>query len=605
MQTEMTKSQTELGEASSAMRGLHAGLSGASIHYRKDIDGLRAIAVLAVIAFHVGWLQFGYLGVDVFFVLSGYLITGICLREAQAGTFRVMGFWMRRVRRILPLVCVIVAVSLVAGALTMLPDDLENLAQSVIATNIFANNVLQAITTRNYWDVVNEYKPLMHTWSLGVEEQYYVLYPVLVPILVKRSVKLFQGVLGVLAIASLFMFLADPSGYQRFFYLPYRFFELAAGGLLAVWAGGRRISLPGLVPLVALAALLTVELGISVVARQMLVIVATLCLLSSDDSRGRWHVAVLTNPVCVFIGLMSFSLYMWHQVVFAFARYFVVPDLRQWGSVLGVLATCFLLSYTTWRFIERPFRDPRVFTSSVVVVFVLLLSAASSAGAAIIYLRAGVIRNVPELDVNTGSTRRGMHAAYNHRIYDYNRAFSHAQNIKILVIGNSFARDWANVLLESPHSDSIELSYVPGINEDVISRAQQAALIYVHADAAGIAEFPLPRNRTWFIGTKSFGTSNGIAYNASRSQAYCRQRARPEKRFVDWNKDMRSAAGERYIDFLSYVTDSNGEVPVFTPDCRFVSQDTRHLTRFGAKWFSELMATDLEAQMAFATSPRE
>ena len=147
--------------------------------YRNDIDGLRAIAVLAVIIFHFGFLPNGYLGVDVFFVISGYLITGIIYNELNENRFSMINFYLRRTRRIIPLALFISMVSLSIGVATMLPDDLENLAQSVASTNLFSNNILQAITTKNYWDVVNEYKPLMHTWSLGIEEQYYLFYPLL------------------------------------------------------------------------------------------------------------------------------------------------------------------------------------------------------------------------------------------------------------------------------------------------------------------------------------------------------------------------------------------------------------------------------------------
>lgn len=135
--------------------------------YRNDIDGLRAIAVLAVIVFHFGYLSNGFLGVDIFFVISGFLITGIIYKEINDNRFSIINFYLRRIRRIIPLALFVSLVALIIGIATMLPDDLENLAQSVIATNLFSNNVLQAITVKNYWDLVNEYKPLMHTWSLG------------------------------------------------------------------------------------------------------------------------------------------------------------------------------------------------------------------------------------------------------------------------------------------------------------------------------------------------------------------------------------------------------------------------------------------------------
>jgi len=145
--------------------------------YRKDIDGLRAYAVIVVIIFHLGFLPNGYLGVDIFFVISGYLITSIIYKQLLDDSFSVYRFYQRRIKRIIPLLLFISTFAFILGLIFMLPDDLENLAQSVVSSNLSANNILMLITSSDYWAVKNEYKPLMHTWSLGIEEQYYLIYP--------------------------------------------------------------------------------------------------------------------------------------------------------------------------------------------------------------------------------------------------------------------------------------------------------------------------------------------------------------------------------------------------------------------------------------------
>ena len=170
--------------------------------YRKDVDGLRAIAVLSVILFHLNILPNGYLGVDVFFVISGYLITKIIYTEAIEGKFSIFNFYLRRLRRIIPLVLLVNFISLIIGLFVMLPDDLENLGQSAVATNLFSNNILEYIVSKDYWNILNEFKPLMHTWSLGVEEQYYIIYPVLFIILSGKRLRYVFPVILVLTIIS-------------------------------------------------------------------------------------------------------------------------------------------------------------------------------------------------------------------------------------------------------------------------------------------------------------------------------------------------------------------------------------------------------------------
>jgi len=570
--------------------------------YRRDIDGLRGIAVLAVVAFHLGWLPHGYLGVDVFFVISGFLITGICLREADAGRFSITGFWMRRIRRILPLVCVVVSASLIVGALTMLPDDLENLAASVIATNLFANNILQAITTRDYWDVVNEYKPLMHTWSLGIEEQYYLIFPALVLLLMKTSIRFFSAALFFLALLSLGLYVAEEVEYRRFYLLQHRFFELATGGVIAVALHRRCPPLKaGWLGLLALLMLLTIDVSMDPRIRLMLVLLASGLLLMSDNLRDPVSGAVLSNVLIVFVGVISFSLYMWHQVVFAHARYGFLPQITpSWGMFLT--AVCLGLSWLTWRFIERPFRDTRRTASMTVLAFVAAGLLTSSLGAAAIYLRGGVLRSVPELDIEAGSGERYSHQAYNHRILGYDRPFPEADTTKVLVVGNSFARDWANVLLESPRSKSMVLSYRRELDAEAASRMGVADVVYLYSADPDRGSGGYPEDRTWFIGSKSFGVSNGIFYNRPRDAQYCSQRALPDPTYLAADRRIRAFAGPRHIDILGRLRDPSGSVPVFTPECRFISMDTRHLTRAGAVFLAHLFADDITAHFARAGS---
>ena len=146
--------------------------------YRPEVDGLRALAVVPVILFHAGFSLFagGYVGVDVFFVISGYLIASIIVAEMRAGRFSFLTFFERRARRIIPALYAVLLVTLPLGWLFMLPDNFENFGQSLFATVGVSNNVLLWMTS-GYWDLSNEFKPLLHTWSLGVEEQFYFVFP--------------------------------------------------------------------------------------------------------------------------------------------------------------------------------------------------------------------------------------------------------------------------------------------------------------------------------------------------------------------------------------------------------------------------------------------
>ena len=438
--------------------------------YRKDIDGLRAIAVIAVIAFHFGLLPNGFLGVDVFFVISGYLITGIIFRELKNNRFSILNFYMRRTRRILPLTLFVVFCSLLIGMVFMLPDDLENLAQSVVATNLFGNNVLQAITTKNYWDVVNEYKPLMHTWSLGVEEQYYIIYPLLLLFIGKYNRRWLLPMISILGITSLLLYFSPFNEYKKFYYLPFRFFELALGSIAALYLKDKRLIHNYAAILVsALIVILLVDPKF-LPGQFTLPITAllTVAVIITNNEKSKVAVFLLQNKLSVAIGLLSFSLYIWHQVIFAYFKYFVLQKPELMHMVLMFLFTL-ILSVLSYYVIERPFRNKNRISNRVLFSVLGLFFVVTTLPSLYIYWKGGVIRDIPELGITKENATRGLHKKYNARIYGYDKPFSNRLNkIKVLVIGNSFGRDWANVLLESKYSNLINLSYIYNDRKSVV-----------------------------------------------------------------------------------------------------------------------------------------
>jgi len=568
--------------------------------YRKDIDGLRAIAVAAVIVFHLGFAATGFLGVDVFFVISGYLITGIVLDDIARGRFTVADFYRRRVRRILPLSLITSLVALLLGTLVMLPDDLENLAQSVVATNLFSNNILQAITTRNYWDIVNEYKPLMHTWSLGVEEQFYLFWP-LILIFASRFIRDWLGwVLALFCACSLIIYLLPVADYVRFYHLPFRLFELGAGGLVAVghsrgmprFAWGQ-VGLPGLMTLLAFGHWLPRESLIP------LAVVCTCMLMMTASDRPSWYTNLLENRLLVYLGMISFSLYMWHQIVFAYARYAVVEVIdASWA--LALVALTLVLSVLSFHYVERLFRDKHRVSFARVGVLTGSLFVFGTTGALWVYAQGGVVRDVPEMDLVAGEGRRGIHANFNHKINGFNHDFA-TDRIRVLVVGNSFARDWANVLLATHWKDLIEVSYVPDLlgNQDALMRGEKADVIFwSEASQELVSKLDSRlRGKVYVIGTKNFGRSAGIFYNF-RGDGYFEQRVRPDMAWIQMNAELATAHGARYLDQMSPLMDENGAVPVFTDEGKFISQDCRHLTSAGAVFMAKVMTPRINAILA-------
>lgn len=565
-------------------------------NYRTDIDGLRAIAVVAVMAFHFGYFPNGYLGVDVFFAISGYLITGIIYNESLENRFSLKQFYIRRIRRIMPLILFINLVALITGILVMLPDDLENLSQSIIATNFFSNNILQEVTTKNYWDAANEYKPLMHTWSLGIEEQFYLLYPLLLILINPSKPRRLIGTLLVLTITSLAMLFTHYGAHQKFHLLPFRLFELSAGGLLAICTH-RKTFHQGLpyAGLLLLLGLLLFAPGAPGNVNICLAILAALLLLTPTQNGKIRPNFLLQNKLVVAIGKLSFSLYMWHQLALAFTRYFILQDISAIHATL-IFIVIVALSVVTYYFIERPFRDATKVSAKRLLWITGTVFALTSLAAWYVYSCGGIIHDVPELNISRAHAEKHIHVQYNEGAYEFSEGYQNNGNIKVVVIGNSFARDWVNILRESKYSNKLDILYIPNIRtaKDVNARLQAAQYIFFselkrrHFDHF-LSEYSIDTSKVWIVGTKNFGTNNGIFYNKKHDSNYYYQRTKPVARYKQLNNSLKRDWGNRYIDLLAMITDNNGTVPVFTPDHKFISQDCKHLTKSGAVYIAQLL----------------
>ncbi|MBK7143969.1 MAG: acyltransferase [Xanthomonadales bacterium] len=339
------------------------------------------MAVLAVVAYHAGAPGFvgGYVGVDVFFVISGFLITALLFREFEVhGDVSLRGFYERRVRRLAPALLLVIAASLLLGAsfLTPIGGEQQGLAKSAIATIALVSNLYFARTTGGYFDAPTETQPLLHTWSLSVEEQFYLAWPLMLLLTarcgVRRGVGPAPAVLGVLivtfAISLTLSIITTPTFPQfAFFGTPTRAWEFAAGALVFFLVRGRQAPIPGAgaLAMLGLAGVLwsatTYSLDTPFPGYQAAVpVLATAAvLLGCEHAATSWCTRVLSVPVLVGVGLISYSLYLWHWPLLVIARLHTLGEIGSAG-IAAVCATAFLLAWLSYRYVEQPVRQKQV-----------------------------------------------------------------------------------------------------------------------------------------------------------------------------------------------------------------------------------------------------
>ncbi|MBC7979721.1 MAG: acyltransferase [Armatimonadetes bacterium] len=344
--------------------------SGSPSDYRPDIDGLRAVAVLSVVAYHGFPKHFdgGFIGVDIFFVISGYLITQIILKGVERNEFSILAFYGRRIRRIFPALLVVIAFCLAVGWLILFPNEFAQLGRHILSGSIFTSNFL-SLSEVGYFNDAAERKPLIHLWSLAIEEQFYIFWPMLIFLLFKMNVSFIKTTTALLVISLAFCAVATAYDRDFAFYFPFsRFWELLIGAVLAHAGFAQRLqgifpfhkhrnwaSYLGLSLVILGLALINDDIRFPGIWPLLPTLGAALIILAGPEAH--FNRAVLSNRAAVGVGLISYPLYLWHWPLLSFGRiaegsFREIPLEKR----LLLILMAFILSWLTFILVEKPIR---------------------------------------------------------------------------------------------------------------------------------------------------------------------------------------------------------------------------------------------------------
>ena len=484
----------------------------------------------------------------------------------------------------------------------MLPFDYRFLSEEVVASSFFANNILHSITTQNYWAAIY-HKIMMHTWFLGVLFQFYIIFPLLM--LAFR--KWMKSTLIILTVLSLMLYLSPiDTTADKYYLLHYRFFELTIGGLIALktYRGSSLLSYASLLGIILMIFFGAFTIGErtmpynlvggtntireSFLPRELILILTVLfttLFIFCSEIKSRISSVAQNSILLAPLGRMSLSIFLWHQPLYAFYRYFYADEIS-FPILLGIIVITLSLSLFTYYIIEKKIQPNIISRCCLLLSFVAI-----NTFSLWVYSIGGAVRDVPELNIRKGFADPKVFERYTDRIYDYDKEFSSDfTKKKILVIGNSFARDFANILLESSVADSIQLSYHNGFGDCPLSRIRQCDRIYFfgwkHQVPEAVWQNLRPHAEIWGIGTKNHGTSNGIFYKNRHQEDYYAQRTSINPDYFAVNRVLEEQWQGHYVDMLSTISQSDGKVPVFTFDNHFITYDCLHLTPNGARFYA-------------------
>lgn len=349
-----------------------------SKHYRPDIDGIRAIAILSVLLFHASPINFqaGFIGVDIFFVISGFLITSIILSKTSSYSFSLKEFYVRRVRRIFPALICLLLFNFIVGWFVLFPNEYSQLAKHIIGGGTFFNNIL-LWQESGYFDLNSNLKPLLHLWSLSIEEQFYLFWPMTL-LLFSRQTRLVGLILiGIASLSFIFNILTLSTDTIASFYLPAtRIWELAIGGLLSYLLTYNNKN-SRYYPSFSIIGLLLIGIGFVLISKDTLYpgwyalypVLGTMLLISGGP-HSIINKYLLSNRLFVWVGLISYPLYLWHWSLLSYSHILShgQPDRL---SRFTIVIISFLLAWLTYRFIEQPIRKKAVISTQALILSML------------------------------------------------------------------------------------------------------------------------------------------------------------------------------------------------------------------------------------------
>lgn len=611
--------------------------------YRREIDGLRAVAVLPVILFHAGLPFFsgGFVGVDVFFVISGYLITTLIVKDIESGQFSILHFYERRVRRILPALFFVALVCTPIAAFLMLPGQFIEYSQSLIALVSFSSNIFFWLNT-GYFAEVAELKPMLHTWSLAVEEQYYLLFP---PVLMLAWRFWHRGSFWLIVAGALVSFVLCEWGWRtspvaNFFLLPTRAWELLAGAICAYllqYHGQRSSNVLSLIGLgMILIAVLAFDENTPFPSFYALLPVLGTALIIVYATASTFVGLVLGSSGPVAIGLISYSAYLWHQPLFAFVRLAAEGEPVSFLLLISLAVLSLLLAALTWRFVEQPFRRKSspsfvgsrrglFFTSGAVA---LLITGVGMVG----HSSHGLLFRYPPPDRALASFKQNEAGGYVEGRFNklVLKDFLQNERTNVLVIGDSFSQDLVNAFYEGRMAEHLNLStyHIPRqcgnllLDQDLSSYVEKQHVDLCHSNsgyrhpkllaligeadvillASDWQDWQIPlitasldnlKKRTSaeiiLFGRKDFGVVNfkALLRLSSEERLHFRNEVRPDRLLM--NEQVKAVSGSNFLNLHDILCGAGSSCPLFTSDGSLISYDGIHLTQAGAQWVAEML----------------